>query len=98
VEGGCASDPDRRSFIFTLRNHLEVPPTRFEQKRDEHAAFMAEWHAFYFGFGEGFRVAPYADSLQSGETYEAPGQGVALFHGDESGRFRAARWELWEIM
>jgi hypothetical protein len=24
-------DEGRRSFIFTLRNHLEVPPTRFEQ-------------------------------------------------------------------
>jgi hypothetical protein len=90
-------DPNRKSFIFTLRNHLEVPPTRFEQKRDDYAAFMARRRGFYFGFGEGFRVSPYAESLQSGETYEAPDQGVTLFHGDDSGTFRAARWELWEV-
>jgi hypothetical protein len=97
--GGCSvKDPGRRSFIFTLRNHLEVPPTRFEQKRDEYAAFMERWHAFCFGFDEGFRVSPDARRLQSDGTYGAPDQGVALFNGDDSGRFRAARWELWEIM
>jgi hypothetical protein len=97
VEGGYAKDPGRRSFIFTLKNHLEVSPARFEQTRDEYAAFMARWGAFYFGVKEAFKLAPYADSLQSGKTYEAPDQGVALFHGDDSGVFRAARWELWEV-
>jgi hypothetical protein len=91
-------DPGRRSFIFTLRNHLEVPPTRFGQKQGEDAAFMARCHAFYFGFCEGFRVSPYAESLRSDETYDAPDQGAALFNGDDGGRFRAARWELWEIV
>jgi hypothetical protein len=98
VDGGDAKDPCRRSFIFTLKNHLGIPPMKFAQKRDEYAAFMAEWHAFGFGCHEGFRVTPYADSLQSGKTYEAPGQGVTLFHGDDSGQFSAARWELWEII
>jgi hypothetical protein len=97
VDGGYAKDPGRKSFIFTLRNHLEVPPTRFEQKQDEYAAFMAQRHSVYFGFGEGSRVSPDAQSVRSGETYEAPDQGVALFHGDDSGVFRAARWELWEV-
>jgi hypothetical protein len=98
VRSCFVKDPGRRSFIFTLKNHLEVPPTRFEQKRDGYAAFMERSNTVYFGSCEGFMVAPYALSLGSGETYEAPGQGIALFHGDGSGRFSAARWELWEIV
>jgi hypothetical protein len=38
VEGGRANDPGRMSFIFTLRNHLGVPPRRFAQKRSYSAA------------------------------------------------------------
>jgi hypothetical protein len=97
VEDGYASDPGRRSFIFTLRNHLGVPPTKFAQKRDNGAAYA--WRDSYlcFGIGEGFMVGQGNQTLYSGYSYEAPGQGVALFNGDGGGVFRAARWELWEV-
>jgi hypothetical protein len=97
VGGRFMKDPGRRSFIFALKNHLEVPPTRFEQTRDGYAAFMERSNAVYFGFDEGFKVTPCTVSLRSGETYEAPDQGVTLFTGDDSGVFCAARWELWEV-
>jgi hypothetical protein len=97
VEGGRANDPGRGSFIFTLRNHLGVPPTRFAQRQDHCAAHA--WRDICFGFGnrEGFIVSQAHQTLYSGRVYEAPGQGVALFNGDGGGVFRAARWELWEV-
>jgi hypothetical protein len=36
--------------------------------------------------------------LKTGETYEAPSQGMALFKGDGGWLFRAARWELWKVI
>jgi hypothetical protein len=97
VENGHASDPGRSSFIFTLRNHLGVPPMRFAQKRDDCAAWA--WRGSNFGFGdsEGFIVCQGPQTLCTGYAYEAPGQGAALFTGDGGGVFRAARWELWEV-
>jgi hypothetical protein len=97
VEDGCANDPGRRSFIFTLRNHLGVPPTKFAQKRDYWVAYAWRGRRFRFGDGEGFIVCQEDQTLYSGCSYEAPGQGVALFNGDGGGVFRAARWELWEV-
>jgi hypothetical protein len=35
VADGSASDPGRGSFIFTLRNHLGIPPAKFAQQRDD---------------------------------------------------------------
>jgi hypothetical protein len=97
VEEGYASDPGRGSFIFTLKNHLGVPPTKFVQKRDDYVAQVWRGHFFCFGNGEGFTVSQDSRMLCSDRVYEAPGQGVALFNGDGGGLFRAARWELWEV-
>jgi hypothetical protein len=97
VAGGCASDPGRGSFIFTLWNHLGVPPTKFAQRRGDYAAHMCRGSHFSFGLGEGFMVCRGNPTLDSSHSYEAPGQGVALFNGDGGGVFRAARWELWEV-
>jgi hypothetical protein len=97
VEGDYASDQGRRSFIFTLKNHLGVPPTKFAHRRETEAAYMRRGDWFYFGHGEGFKVWQHDVALNGGRTYEAPGQGVALFNGDGDGKFRAARWELWEV-
>jgi hypothetical protein len=97
VEDGWANDPGRRSFIFTLRNHLGVPPTKFAQKRDYWVAYAWRDSRFRFGDGEGFVVCQGDPTLWNGQAYEAPGQGVTLFNGDEGGVFRAARWELWEV-
>jgi hypothetical protein len=99
VEGGYAHDPGRRSFIFTLRNHLGVFPTKFAQKRDAMAAYSWRSASFRFGeYGEGLSVEPGRNALSSGRTYEGPCQGVALFNGDACWEFRAARWELWEVV
>jgi hypothetical protein len=94
---GRADDPGRRSFIFTLRNHLGVPPTKFAHKRDDLAAYTRRANCFYFGNSEGFIVCRGKPTLYGGYAYEAPGQGVALFNGDGGGVFCAARWELWEV-
>jgi hypothetical protein len=83
VKDGYAKDPGRRSFIFTLRNHLGVAPTKFAQRRDECAAYMNCPDGVYFGHYEGFRVCRSYCKLDSGQTYEAPGGGVATFTGDE---------------
>jgi hypothetical protein len=94
VDGVYVNDPGRRSFIFTLKNHLGVPPTKFAQRRIECAAYMSRDNNFYFGYGEGFMVWHGDTSLIHGRAYEAPGQGATLFHGSAGGVFRAARWEL----
>jgi hypothetical protein len=107
VDGDYVTDPDRRSFIFTLKNHLGHPPTRFAQKRDEKAAYMRHDDTFYFGFGEGFMVWDDDTELTSDQTYVAPRQGPALFCGGSMRRgyeaefcaaeFYAARWDLWQV-
>jgi hypothetical protein len=40
VGSGCANDPGRKSFIFTLRNHLGVPPTKFVQRLGDYAVYV----------------------------------------------------------
>jgi hypothetical protein len=98
VGGICVKDPGKRSFIFTLKNHLGVPPTIFAQKKgDDGAAYMGRGYCFCFGIDEGFVVRQGNPTLYSGYSYEAPEQGMALFTGDDRGVFRAARWELWEV-
>jgi hypothetical protein len=97
VAGGFVSDPDRRSFIFTLKNHLGVPSTRFAQKRGCFAAHVKRDDCVDFGMKEGFVVSQHPWPLNGGYTYEAPVQGVALFDGGSVHGFLAGRWELWEV-
>jgi hypothetical protein len=97
TDSGYVADPGRRSFIFTLKNHIGMPPTKFAQKRSEMAAYMRRDRDISFGHCEGFMVWRDGTSLNSGESYEAPAAGVAIFHGDDDGSFRADRWELWEV-
>jgi hypothetical protein len=99
VEGRYTMDPGKGSFIFTLKNQLGMPPTRFAQKKgDDGAAYMERYAWVCFGSGEGFMVYQGDIILDNGRTYEAAGQGVALFNGDDRRLFRAARWELWEVV
>jgi hypothetical protein len=98
VADGYASDPSRRSFIFTLKNHFGVPPTKFTKKRGGEAAYTSRGYRFSFAYKEGFSVCYDYENLSVGEIYEAPRQGAALFNGDDQGKFRAARWELWEVV
>jgi hypothetical protein len=96
IEGCDVYDQDERSFIFTLKNHLGVPPTKFAYARDGRAASTKRGEWVYFGQCEGFIVWKTDCMLDNGCTYEAASQGPALFCGDGRGVFRAARWELWE--
>jgi hypothetical protein len=96
VEDRCPRELGTGSFIFTLKNHRGVPPTKFARKRGDSAAFMRRDDCFCFGIREGFIVCPQDQRLNIGQAYEAPGEGVTLFCGDGSRVFRAARWELWE--
>jgi hypothetical protein len=98
VADGQIYDPRCGGFLFTLRNHLGVPPLKFVQKRSGTAAYICRDYRFYFGDMEGFVVWQRDDRLSSGLVYEAPRQGSALFDGDSGGTFRAARWELWEVV
>jgi hypothetical protein len=97
VDAGYVNDPSRRSFIFTLKNHLGVPPTKFAPMRVQYAAHMSRNRSFFFGSGEGFMVWQSDFVLNCGQTYEAPDQGVSLFCGDTGELFRAGRWELWQV-
>jgi hypothetical protein len=99
VEGQRAYDPGRRSFIFTLRNHLGVPPTKFAQGRaEESAAYMRCDDRVYFGLAEGFYIWDKDACLSNGWTYDSVKQGPALFCGNGCGSFRAGRWELWQVV
>jgi hypothetical protein len=95
---GVVDDPGMKSFIFTLKNHLGLPPVKFAQRRSEHAAYMRRDDHFHFGTCEGLVVWRGDTTLQIGRTYEAPRHGTALFNGNWRGSFRAARWELWEVI
>jgi hypothetical protein len=97
VEDIHLRDPGRRSFIFTLKNHLGVPPTKFAQKGEDSAAFMRRGDCVCFGNTEGFIIFRRDWPLCNGCAYEAPAEGTALFCGDGGGKFCAARWELWEV-
>jgi hypothetical protein len=98
VEGQRTYDPGRRGFIFTLRNHLGVLPTKFAQKRDEEAAYMRCDDGVWFGQAEGFCVWNRATCLNNGWTYDYVKQGSALFYGSGCWSFRAWRWELWQVV
>jgi hypothetical protein len=99
VENGDAFDPGRRSFVFTLKNHLGMPPTKFAHRGSKDpAACAVRDGCFYFGDGEGFDARPGEVALNDCSTYERPGPGAALFYGPGDNLFRAGRWELWEVM
>jgi hypothetical protein len=98
VESGYANDPSRRSFLFTLKNHLSVPPTKFAQKQDERVARMKPGGDVWWGQCEGWIIWSSDTDLLSNETFEeAPGEGAALFCGDGGWMFGAGRWELWQL-
>jgi hypothetical protein len=88
VEDDYANDPNRKSFLFTLKNHLGVPPTRLAQQRGEPRAFMVRGGCFWFCDGEGFMARQDDWVRWSGRTYKAPDQSGALFNGDDGGVFR----------
>jgi hypothetical protein len=96
------SDASRRSFLFTLRNHLGVGPTKFAQIRDSCVALMAldDPPRVKWGCGpQGWAISPIDHTLDFGGTFEvAPGKGAALFCGDDDTTFQAGRWELWEVL
>jgi hypothetical protein len=98
VESGGMNDRSRRSFLFTLKNHLSVPPTKFAQKQDGRAAYVNPGSLVHWGQDEGWIICSSDFGLRSNKTFEeAPGKGAALFCDDGDTKFRAGRWELWQL-
>jgi hypothetical protein len=96
---GYARDSGK-SFLFTLKNHAGVGPTKFPKMgSDSFAAFKQRGYSWYFGDWEG----PYIDEGGDpgygglGRCYgDVIGQGRAIFNGGQD-FFRVSRWELWQI-
>jgi hypothetical protein len=83
--------------VFTLKNHLDVAPTRCPKRGDRYAAYAFRGRPVSFGNDELF-ISPWDYVTRLGEYYEdAVGRGPAIFHGgDPTGVFHTGRWELWE--
>jgi hypothetical protein len=96
VEGHRVDDGCQESFMFTLKNHLGVAPTKFPKKWGGAAAGLYKTH-FFFGGNDGIKVKGNTTSTGTlGLSYQdTVGQGAAVVYGDDIG-FRAARWELWQ--
>jgi hypothetical protein len=97
-DAGETRDPSRKSFIFTLRNHLGVPPTKFPMRSSAtRGAFAGRGN--WVGFGSPdiqLYSADYGGNF--GFHQDVVGRGAAIFQGDGSGRFRAGSWELWQTL
>jgi hypothetical protein len=103
-EGATSRDDSNKSFLFTLKNHLRVGPTKFPKKdNDWPAAYKRRDKCWHFGYWEG----PYMSHGENpgvpaggsglGEHYQDVGeQGLAIFNGGQV-FFRLARWELWQF-
>jgi hypothetical protein len=91
---GRIDDPTRESFLFTLKKHLAIPPTKFPKNGDKMAAVCDPGY-FRFGWSDGICVKTTGtDTGKLGTRYEdAVGKGEVIFHGGDP---RWARWELWE--
>jgi hypothetical protein len=87
-----------RTFLFTLRNHLSVTPTKFPCQSPWNTVYLCRDRYVIFTAGSwGMHIAPGTHTDMSVYGYEdTAGMGGEIFCGDGSG-FRAARWELWEI-
>jgi hypothetical protein len=97
-EGASAQDSSKR-FLFTLKNHAGVAPTRFPMKgRSSDAAYKQRDYGWCFGFWEGpyiFKCGNPRGAL--GDSYQdVVGLGQAIFNGGQD-FFRLARWELWQV-
>jgi hypothetical protein len=75
VERSPSYDSRRAGLVFTLKNQLGVPPTKFVQKRDDYATYMRRDDRSHFGRAEGLIVWKSDAWLNCGQTYDAPGQG-----------------------
>jgi hypothetical protein len=96
------SDPSGKSFIFTLLNHLGVPPAKFALVKSSTAAWLNPGYSFRFGehdivIGPVDQYSDYPSSFS-----ESLGRGGSLFAGDGANRwgrvnFVIGRWELWKL-
>jgi hypothetical protein len=98
-ESSSIPDPSE-SFLFTLKNHAGVGPTKFPKKcGNPYAAAKLRRNWWCFGNCEGPYIYkggnPGCGGL--GSFYEdVVGQGQAIFNGGQD-FFRLARWELWQV-
>jgi hypothetical protein len=98
-ENGYAEDSSE-SFLFTLKNHAGVGPTKFPKKGcDSRAATKSRGYSWFFGSWEGPYIYWYGNPAVGGlgfHYHDVVGRGQAIFNGGED-FFRLARWELWQI-
>jgi hypothetical protein len=97
-DGGWAWD-SIQSFLFTLKNHAGVGPTKFPKKgSNSYAAAKARDNQWRFGYWEGPYIYHGGNPGGGlGGSYEdVVGQGPAIFNGGQD-FFRLARWELWQV-
>jgi hypothetical protein len=92
---------NRESFLFTLKNHAGVGPTKFRKKgSDSSAAYKWRDYGWHIGSWEGPYVSkggnPGCGGLGRHCYEDVVGQGQAIFNGGQD-FFRLARWELWQI-
>jgi hypothetical protein len=98
-EDAWAQDSSK-SFLFTLKNHAEVGPTKIPKKGSGScAAYKWRGYDWHFGDWEGPYIyrggKPGGGGL--GSYYEdVVGEGQAIFDGGQD-FFRLARWELWQV-
>jgi hypothetical protein len=98
TEGTWAKDGSK-SFLFTLKNHAGVCPTKFPRKGiDLYAAYKRRDWGWYFGHWEGPYIYKGGNPGGGLGIYykDVVGQGQAIFNGGQD-FFRLARWELWQI-
>jgi hypothetical protein len=88
-------EPSPGSFLFTLKNHLGEPPTKFPATTGRVTASAFRGECVDFG---AIRIGQRAGEPEPlGRHYEdVLGRGAAIFNGDASDEFCAGRWELWE--
>jgi hypothetical protein len=99
-EGVWAEDSSSRSFLFTLKNHAGVGPTKFPKNScDPYAASKRRDSCWCFGYWEGPYIYKGGNPKcgRLGDRYrDVVGQGQAIFNGGQD-FFRLARWELWQV-
>jgi hypothetical protein len=97
-EGAWACDSSE-SFLFTLKNHAGVGPTKFPKKgSNSRAATKGRDHDWCFGNWEGpyIYVGGNPEGGLGGYYEDVVGRGQAIFNGGQD-FFRLARWELWQV-
>jgi hypothetical protein len=108
VENGFTNDPSRQSFLFTLKNHIGVPPMTFRLTGSDKAAYAnrSRWVQLTADHSGGVHLHSGKANGSFGHDENSIERGAQGFNGDDGGggddgdgeNFRDDRWESWETM